>query len=115
MLGSLLALNADCGKDVPELNEEMRKDLMTLMIEELDLHKTVANETLDHTDALISHARTASLHYQREAEKCNAGVETCEEAREGTEAQLAEEHRLSALWEERARELGWEYNRRLYS
>ncbi|GMN25115.1 hypothetical protein TIFTF001_000805 [Ficus carica] len=106
---------ADCGKDIPELYEEMRKDVVTLTVEELELRKTVANETLEHTRALISDARKATSHYQKEAEKCNVGVETCEEAREIAEAQLVEERRLSALWEERARELGWKPDRRLLS
>lgn len=106
---------ADCGKDDPELYEEMRKDVVTLTVEELELRKTVANETLEHTRALISDARKASSHYQKEAEKCSVGVETCEEAREIAEAQLVQERRLSALWEERARELGWKPDRRLFS
>lgn len=106
---------ADCAKDDPELNEEITKDIMTLTLEELELHKAVANETLEHTNALVLDARIASSHYQKEAEKCNVGVETCEEARERAESQLIEERRLSALWEERARDLGWRNNRRLFS
>ncbi|MCO5554052.1 hypothetical protein L7F22_007578 [Adiantum nelumboides] len=34
-------------------------------------------------------------------------METCEKAREKVEAALADLIKVSALWEERARELGW--------
>lgn len=85
----------------------MEKDTVALLSEELALQKSVANETLQRSKELITDARKASSHYQREAEKCTAGIETCEEARERAEKELGEESRLSALWEERAREHGW--------
>uniref|UniRef100_A0A803Q016 Uncharacterized protein n=1 Tax=Cannabis sativa TaxID=3483 RepID=A0A803Q016_CANSA len=107
------APGSDCAKDDPELNEELRKDIITLTLEELELHKSVANETLEHTKVLVSDARRASSHYQKEAEKCNAGVEICEEARERAESQLIVERNLSTLWEERSRKLGWKDSRRL--
>ncbi|KAH9754707.1 drim domain-containing protein [Citrus sinensis] len=86
---------------------EMEKDTVALLSEELALQKSVANETLQRSKELIMDARKASSHYQREAEKCTAGIETCEEARERAEKDLGEESRLSALWEKRAREHGW--------
>ncbi|KDO44988.1 hypothetical protein CISIN_1g034629mg [Citrus sinensis] len=85
----------------------MEKDTVALLSEELALQKSVANETLQRSKELIMDARKASSHYQREAEKCTAGIETCEEARERAEKDLGEESRLSALWEKRAREHGW--------
>ncbi|XP_062084671.1 uncharacterized protein LOC133790864 [Humulus lupulus] len=110
-----LPSDIDCAKDDPEMNEEITKGIMTLTLEELELHKSVANETLEHTKVLVLDARRASSHYQKEAEKCNAGVETCEEARERAESQLIEERNLSTLWEERALKLGWKDSRRLFS
>lgn len=110
----ILSVNAGCGKHEPEMKVEMEKDIIALMSEELSLQKTVANETLQRSDALLTSARRVSSHYQKEAEKCTAGMETCEEAREKAEAQLAEELRASEVWERRARELGWK-DRRLYS
>ncbi|KAG4396636.1 hypothetical protein AAZX31_19G223500 [Glycine max] len=98
---------ADCGKHDPVLNEEMNKGILKMLSEELNLQKIVANETLEHTKQLIMDARKTFSHYQKEAEKCNIGVETCEEARERAEAELIEEHKLTALWENRAREYGW--------
>ncbi|KAH7543125.1 uncharacterized protein LOC125420938 [Ziziphus jujuba] len=100
---------ADCGIEDSELNKEMEKGLVGLYMEELELLKIVANETLDHTRELIMDARRASSHYQHEAEKCNAGVVACEEARERVEAQLRQERKLSLLWEKRARDMGWIY------
>ncbi|KAL1833425.1 hypothetical protein ACET3Z_003076 [Daucus carota] len=97
----------DCGKDNPETNEEMKKDVITLLTEEISLQKTVIDDNLAHTKALIMDARKSSSHYQKEAEKCNTGMETCEEAREKAEAELTEERKLSLLWENRARENGW--------
>ncbi|KAK7258820.1 hypothetical protein RIF29_24407 [Crotalaria pallida] len=97
----------DCGKDDPAMNEEMNKDILTMLSEELTLQKIVANETLEHTKRLIMDSRKTFSQYQKEAEKCNLGVETCEAARERAEAELIEELRLSALWENRAREYGW--------
>lgn len=105
---------ADCGKNGPETNEEMRKDALSLLAEELSLQKDVADDNLQRTKALITAAKKTSSHYQKEAEKCNAGMETCEEAREKAEAGLIEERKLSALWEKRAHEHGWKDERRVY-
>ncbi|CAL0302277.1 unnamed protein product [Lupinus luteus] len=102
-----LTCSTYCGKDDPVKNEEVKKDLLTMLSEELNLQKIVANETLEHTKRLIMDTRKTSSQYQKEAEKCNVGVETCEEARERVEAELIEELRLSALWENRTIEYGW--------
>lgn len=98
----------ECGKDNPETNEEMKKDVITLLTEEISLQKSVIDDNLAHTRALIMDARKSSSHYQKEAEKCNTGMETCEEAREKAEAALTEERRLSSLWKDRALEKGWQ-------
>ncbi|KAI8555786.1 hypothetical protein RHMOL_Rhmol05G0201200 [Rhododendron molle] len=104
----------DCDKNGPETNEEMGKDAISLLAEELSLQKDVADDNLQRTKALITAANKTSSHYQKEAEKCNAGMETCEEAREKAEAGLIEERKLSALWEKRAHEHGWKDERRVY-
>ncbi|KAG2694898.1 hypothetical protein I3760_08G165400 [Carya illinoinensis] len=114
-LGILNSSFPDCGKSDPDMNEEMGKDFVALLSEELSLQKAVANDSMQHTKALISDARKAFSHYQKEAEKCSTVVETCEEGREKAERELAEELKLSALWEKRAHELGWKVNRRIYS
>lgn len=89
------------------MNEEMKKDIATLLAEEISLHKNVTDGVLGRTKALILSAKKASAHYQREAEKCSIGIDTCEGGREKAEAALIEECKLSALWETRAIELGW--------
>ncbi|KAF9607153.1 hypothetical protein IFM89_032375 [Coptis chinensis] len=105
---------ADCGKHDPELNEELKKDITDLLTEELSLQRIVTNDNMQHTKASIVEARKTSSHYQKEAEKCTAGMETCEEAREKAEAELRAERKLSAVWEERAREHGWKDLRKAY-
>lgn len=106
---------ADCGKDDPEMSDEMKKDIVTLLSEEINLQRNVSIDSLDRTKALIIDAKKTSSHYQKEAEKCNTGMETCEEAREKAEAALSEERKLSALWEKRARENVWLEKRRVRS
>ncbi|KAK6241879.1 Protein of unknown function DUF1068 - like 3 [Theobroma cacao] len=104
---------SDCGKNDPDVNEELEKDIVALLSEEINLQKIVSNDTLKHTWALTIDTKRASSHYQKEAEKCNAGVGTCEEAREKAEAELREELKLTALWEKRAHELGWKDSERV--
>ncbi|MCL7022514.1 hypothetical protein MKW94_026960 [Papaver nudicaule] len=104
----------DCGKNDPEMSSEIKKDLIDLLSEELRLLKGVMDDNVQHTRGLISDARKTSSQYQKEAEKCNVGIETCEEAREKAEAELIAERKLSALWESRARETGWKDLRRRY-
>ncbi|KAL8533330.1 hypothetical protein ACS0TY_009645 [Phlomoides rotata] len=98
----------DCGKDDPETYDEMKKDIIALMTEEVSLHANVTSDALQRTHTLIMGAKRASSHYQKEAEKCTFGVETCEEARERAAVVLIEERKLTALWMRRAREHGWE-------
>ncbi|KAF3628442.1 putative 39S ribosomal protein L45, mitochondrial-like [Capsicum annuum] len=99
--------DADCGKDDPQMNEEMKKDIASLLAEEINLQKNVTDDILERTKALIMSAKRASSHYQKESEKCNIGIDTCEGGREKAEAALIEERKLSALWETRAIEFGW--------
>ena len=106
---------ADCGKNDPDVNEELEKDIVDLLSEEIALQKIVSNDTLERTWVLTMDTKRASSHYQKEAEKCNAGVEICEEARERAEAEVREELKLTALWEKRARELGWKDSKNVYA
>ncbi|KAF8392494.1 hypothetical protein HHK36_022836 [Tetracentron sinense] len=111
-LGLLNSSFADCGKHDPDMSEEMEKDIVNLLSEELNLQRNVTNDNLEHTKAAILDMKKTSSQYQKEAEKCNSGMETCEEAREKAEAALVAECKLSALWEKRAREQGWKDRRR---
>lgn len=80
---------------------------MDLVAEELHLQKNVTDDRLERTKELTMEVRKASSQYRQEVEKCNIGIETCEEARARAEAAIVDELKLSALWEERARGLGW--------
>ncbi|KAL6903655.1 hypothetical protein ACP4OV_004468 [Aristida adscensionis] len=101
----------DCGKNDPELAKEMEKQFVDLLNEELKLQQVVAEEHSHHMNATLVEAKRQATQYQREAEKCNAATETCEEARERSEAAISKEKKLSSLWEQRARQLGWQDSR----
>ncbi|XP_010942124.1 uncharacterized protein [Elaeis guineensis] len=98
----------DCGKHDPELNKEMEKQFVDLLTEELKLQEVVAEEHTHHMNATVVEAKRVASQYQKEAEKCNAATEICEAARERAEAALTKEKKITALWERRARQLGWQ-------
>jgi hypothetical protein len=85
----------------------MEKNYTDLLAEELKLQETVTVENQQRADMALLEAKKLASQYQKEAEKCTAGMETCEEARERAEATLRAEKKLSSLWEQRARQLGW--------
>lgn len=97
----------DCGKNDPELREEMQKQFVDLLTEELKLQETVLEEHLERMNATHREARRVASQYQKEAEKCNTATETCEEARERAQVFLMREKKATILWEQRARQLGW--------
>lgn len=99
---------SDCGKNDPDLNKEMEKQFVDLLTEELKLQEVVGEEHMRHMNITFGEARRLALQYQREAEKCNTATETCEQARERAEALLTKERKVTFLWEQRARQLGWE-------
>lgn len=86
----------------------MEKQFVDLLTEELKLQEIVSEEHLRHMNITFGEARRLALQYQREAEKCNTATETCEQARERAEALLTKERKVTHLWEQRARQLGWE-------
>ncbi|GFP81696.1 hypothetical protein PHJA_000312900 [Phtheirospermum japonicum] len=98
----------DCGKDDPDVKEEMEKQFVDLLSEELKLQETVAKEHAQHMNITFGEAKRLASQYQREAEKCNAATETCEGARERAVVLLTKEKKITSLWEKRARQLGWE-------
>ncbi|XP_011078597.1 uncharacterized protein LOC105162290 [Sesamum indicum] len=98
----------DCGKDDPDLKEEMEKQFVDLLSEELKLQETVGEEHSHHMNITLGEAKRLASQYQREAEKCNAATETCEGARERAQVLLTKEKKMTTLWEQRARQLGWE-------
>ncbi|KAL0798252.1 hypothetical protein Bca101_053426 [Brassica carinata] len=97
-----------CGGDDPELKQEMEKQFVDLLTEELKLQEAVADEHSRHMNVTLAEAKRVASQYQKEAEKCNAATEICESARERAEALLIKERKITALWEKRARLSGWE-------
>ncbi|KAM0025980.1 hypothetical protein Hdeb2414_s0012g00397391 [Helianthus debilis subsp. tardiflorus] len=60
----------------------MEKQFVDLLSEELKLQKNVGQEHIHHMNITFGEARRAVSQYQKEAEKCNTAIETCEQARE---------------------------------
>ncbi|MBA0639056.1 hypothetical protein Goklo_022114 [Gossypium klotzschianum] len=105
---SLVNIAPDCGSNDPDLKQEMEKQFLDLLTEELKLQETVAEEHSRHMNITFGEAKRVASQYQKEAEKCIAATETCEEARERAEALLIRERKVTTVWEQRARQMGWE-------
>ncbi|CAN7064955.1 unnamed protein product [Brassica rapa subsp. trilocularis] len=103
----LLTISEDCARHDPEVNEDTEKNYAELLTEELKLHETDSLEKHKRADMGLLEAKKVTSSYQKEADKCNSGMETCEEAREKGEFALAEQKKLTSKWEERARQKGW--------
>jgi hypothetical protein len=99
--------NADCAKHDPEVSEDTEKNFAELLTEELKLREAEALENHQRADMALLEAKKITSQYQKEADKCNSGMETCEEAREKAEAAFVAQKRLTAMWELRARRRGW--------
>ena len=80
---------------------------MDLLTEELKLQEAVSEEHTRHMNLTLAGAKRVASQYQREADKCNTATETCEQAREQSQAMLIRERKITLLWEQRARQMGW--------
>ncbi|KAL6143915.1 PREDICTED: uncharacterized protein LOC101297771 [Fragaria vesca subsp. vesca] len=98
---------ADCAKRDPEVNEDTEKNFVDLLTEELKLREAQALENQQKADITLLEAKKIASQYQKEADKCSSGMETCEEAREKAEATLEAQKKMTAMWELRARQKGW--------
>lgn len=99
--------HADCAKHDPEVSEDTEKNFADLLTEELKLREAESLESQQRADMALLEAKKMTSQYQKEADKCNSGMETCEEAREKAEAALVAQKKLTAMWELRARQRGW--------
>lgn len=97
----------DCAKHDPEVSEDTEKNFADLLSEELKLREAEALENQQRADMALLEAKKMTSQYQKEADKCNSGMETCEEAREKAEAALMAQKKLTSMWELRARQRGW--------
>ncbi|KAI3423723.1 uncharacterized protein J3R85_010716 [Psidium guajava] len=98
----------DCGSKDPDLKQEMEKQFVDLLAEELKLQEAVAEEHIRHMNITFAEAKRVASQYQREAEKCNSATEICEGARERAQVLLINERKVTLMWEKRARQMGWE-------
>ncbi|KAL6990743.1 hypothetical protein U1Q18_008865 [Sarracenia purpurea var. burkii] len=103
----LLSLREGCMKHDPELSEELENNIADLLSEEIEIREAEALEKQRRADMALLEAKKMTSQYQKEADKCNAGMESCEEAREKAEAALEAQKELSTMWEFRARQKGW--------
>ncbi|KAJ4842764.1 hypothetical protein Tsubulata_013387 [Turnera subulata] len=97
----------DCMRHDPQVSEEMEKTFTVLLTEELRLHEEEALRIQHGADVALLEAKKIASQYQKVAEKCSSGMDTCEDAREKVEESLEAQRKLSALWEYRARQRGW--------
>ncbi|KAL3848994.1 hypothetical protein ACJIZ3_010876 [Penstemon smallii] len=97
----------DCAKHDPDVSEDTQKNFAELLSEELKLRESEALESQRRADMALLEAKKMTSQFQKEADKCNSGMETCEEAREKSEAALLTQKQLTAMWELRARQRGW--------
>eukprot|EP00246_Nothoceros_aenigmaticus_P018741 TRINITY_DN9953_c0_g1_i2.p1 TRINITY_DN9953_c0_g1~~TRINITY_DN9953_c0_g1_i2.p1 ORF type:complete len:175 (-),score=24.15 TRINITY_DN9953_c0_g1_i2:567-1091(-) len=108
------ACECDCKRDVADCagsHQGLQNDLysrkVALLEEHLQLQEKVADESQQKVDSAFLDAKKLTSQYQKEAEKCNNGMETSEGARERAEAALATADKMVALWKRRALDLGW--------
>ncbi|TYJ39715.1 hypothetical protein E1A91_A04G088400v1 [Gossypium mustelinum] len=76
--------------------------------EEMELLKVSEfKRSLNTVNSACNEAKKLASQYQKEADKCNSGMETCEEVREKAEEALSAQMKLTAMWEIRAHQKGW--------
>ncbi|GMY36820.1 drim domain-containing protein [Fagus crenata] len=97
----------DCMKHDPDVSEEAEQGFIDLLSEELKLKEAEAQENQRRADMALLEAKKKSSQYQKEADKCNSGMDTCEEAREKAESALEAQKNLTAMWQQRAIQRGW--------
>ncbi|KZV53281.1 hypothetical protein F511_07575 [Dorcoceras hygrometricum] len=103
----LLSVPQDCAKHDPEESLDTQKNFVELLSEELKLRGAEASKKHHQADTALLEAKKMTSQYQKEADKCNSGMETCEEAREKAEAALLAQKQLTAKWVLRASQRGW--------
>ncbi|KAJ6725204.1 hypothetical protein OIU85_023059 [Salix viminalis] len=94
-------------KHDPEVSREVEQSSTNMLKDELRLSEEEAQKKQQRADLALLEAKRMTSQYQKEAEKCNSGMDSCEEAREKAEDAVEEQGKLTAIWELRARERGW--------
>ncbi|CAI9086825.1 OLC1v1020742C1 [Oldenlandia corymbosa var. corymbosa] len=94
-------------KHDPDVSEELEKSFSAILSEELRQREAEALETQQHAEVALLEAKKMANQYQKHAEKCNSGMDYCEEDREKVEDALEAQRELTEMWEKRARQKGW--------
>ncbi|CAH9081601.1 unnamed protein product [Cuscuta epithymum] len=98
----------DCMEhDQTEVREGAERNFTRQLVEELHKREGEVHEIQQKAEQALLEAKKLTSQYQKEAEKCTSGMETCEEAREKAEAVLEAQREVSSMWELRARQKGW--------
>ncbi|CAN1811210.1 hypothetical protein LINPERHAP1_LOCUS26159 [Linum perenne] len=95
--------STDCMKKDPEVSEEMEKSLTEL----LAVKEAEAARNQQLANVALLEAKKMASQYQKEADKCSAGMDTCEVDRERADEALIAQRHVSTLWELRAHQRGW--------
>ncbi|ESW19688.1 hypothetical protein PHAVU_006G146800 [Phaseolus vulgaris] len=106
-LQPLISLPEDCMRHDQEVTEEVVVSFSKRLAEEVKKREVEAEEKQRKADTKLLEAKKIASQYQKEADKCNSGMETCEQARERAETALENQLKETALWEVRARQRGW--------
>jgi len=93
-------------KHDPEVSREMEQSLTNMLKDELRLVKKKLRKN-SSADLALLEAKRMTSQYQKEAEKCDSGMDSCQAAREKAEKVVGEQRKLTAIWELRAREREW--------
>ena len=99
---------SDCAKHFKGVKsrasgEETEKSFTELLVEELKQREEEATQAQQEADVKLLEAKKLASQYQKEADKCSSGMDTCEEAREKSAVALVQQKKLTSLWEQRAR------------
>ncbi|BBN08590.1 hypothetical protein MPTK1_4g12790 [Marchantia polymorpha subsp. ruderalis] len=97
----------NCGRDHPGMQSELKKSRFQLMKEEFLLNKIVRQETQLRYEKPIRDAQKKAADHEKEYESCNQKLIESEGAREMAAIDLSNQRKVTLLWEERARTLGW--------
>ncbi|KAL8136846.1 hypothetical protein V2J09_002847 [Rumex salicifolius] len=104
----LFSLPQDCMKpDDEDSGEESQRSNASILIEKLRMKESEAVESQHRAETALLEAKKLTSQFQKDADKCTSGMETCEEAKEKAEVALELQRKLNAMWEMRARQKGW--------
>ncbi|KAJ6893113.1 hypothetical protein NC652_027205 [Populus alba x Populus x berolinensis] len=115
-LGSVLrrwdgSVDGGCGKLIVLVVELGFFSVLSLMVFVLGEWRVTgeeeAQEKQQRADLALLEAKRMTSQYQKEAEKCDSGMDSCEAAREKAEKVVGEQRKHPAIWELRAREREW--------